>query len=144
MFLLEKLLDSKDIQRMMHDIQEQDKIFRNKAFLDGNAVPSDIIGREKEAKELVRHIMGYKKNFIVPLISVSGRSGSGKSTLVKFVCDNLQDEILYYFVNLRKAKTIFGSVNLILGETWNRKPQECSRGKFCSRKTGRSNWTKTC
>jgi archaeal cell division control protein 6 len=45
-----------------------------------------------------------------------GRSGSGKSTIVKFVCENLDDEISCAFVNLRKAKTIFGCANLVLTE----------------------------
>jgi cell division control protein 6 len=58
----------------------------------------------------------------VPFISVYGRSGSGKSTIVSFVCatlsetDNAHSDISYEFVNLRKARTIFGCTNLILSE----------------------------
>lgn len=52
---------------------------------------------------------------MIPFVSVYGRSGSGKSTVVKFVCENL-DEVKTCFVNLRKAKTIFGCANLILAE----------------------------
>ena len=51
---------------------------------------------------------------MVPLISVYGRSGAGKSTVVRFVCENL--DISYFFVNLRRAKTVFGAANLILAE----------------------------
>ena len=53
----------------------------------------------------------------MPFVSVYGRSGSGKFTVVKFVCENLDDEnISYVFVNLRKARTVFGCANLILSE----------------------------
>jgi cell division control protein 6 len=84
-------------------------------------LPSQIIGREKRAKELVRFLLGYKHGLVVPFVSVYGRSGSGKSTIVKFVCENLDDEdggsgISYAFVNLRKARTVFGCANLILNE----------------------------
>src|SRR3712207_954269 len=65
----------------------------------------------------VRFLLGYKQGLVVPFVSVYGRSGSGKSTVVKFVCENLDDEnISYVFVNLRKARTVFGCANLILSE----------------------------
>lgn len=60
-------------------------------------------------------MLGYKQGYVVPLISVYGRSGAGKSTVVRFVCENL-DDISYCFVNLRRAKTVFGAANLILAE----------------------------
>src|SRR5579883_1294753 len=109
-------MDSSDIQKILGDMQNQEKMFLDKSMLDGNASPPNIVGREKETQEFIRHIMGYKKNYIVPLISIYGRSGSGKSTLVRFICENLKDEISFCFVNLRKSKTIFGAVNVILGE----------------------------
>jgi len=59
-------------------------------------------------------LLGYKQGYVVPLISVYGRSGAGKSTVVQFVCENL--DISYCFVNLRRAKTVFGAANLILAE----------------------------
>lgn len=53
---------------------------------------------------------------MVPVISVYGRSGSGKSTVVRFVCETLEKSLSYSFVNLRRAKTVFGCANLILSE----------------------------
>jgi archaeal cell division control protein 6 len=53
---------------------------------------------------------------VVPFVSVYERSGSGKYTIVRFVCENLSDDIDYAFVNLRKARTVFGCANLILTE----------------------------
>jgi cell division control protein 6 len=91
-------------------------LFANKAFLDNLTLPSQIIGRESKEKELIRFFFGYKKGLVVPFVSVYGRSGSGKSTIVKFVCENLEEDISYAFVNLRKAKTVFGCANLILAE----------------------------
>jgi len=77
-------------------------------------IPFSIIGREIESKNLVDYLLSYEKGLVVPLISVYGRSGSGKSTIVQFVCENL--ELDYCYVNLRKAKTVFGCINLILSE----------------------------
>src|SRR4029453_13351155 len=61
-------------------------------------------------------LLGYKQGLVVPFVSVYGRSGSGKSTVVKFVCENLDEDVSYAFVNLRKARTVFGCANLILAE----------------------------
>ena len=62
-------------------------------------------------------MLGYKQGLVLPFVSIFGRSGSGKSTVVKFVCENLDDEdISHAFINLRKAKTVFGCANLILAE----------------------------
>lgn len=77
-------------------------------------VPNSIVGRETESKKLVDYLLSYEKGLVVPLVSIYGRSGSGKSTIVKFVCENLDLDFCY--VNFRKAKTVFGCINLILSE----------------------------
>jgi cell division control protein 6 len=113
-------MDKQDLKRISAEVEKENLLFANKTFLDNLTLPSQIIGREKKAKELVRFLLGYKKGLVVPFVSVYGRSGSGKSTIVKFVCENLDDEdddgdgISYAFVNLRKARTVFGCANLIL------------------------------
>jgi len=109
-------MDRDFLQKVSIAIQEQEKIFKNRSLLDPSAGVQEIVGREKQAEELVRYLIAYKKDYIVPFLSIYGRSGSGKSTLVRFICENFKDEIAYCFVNLRSVKTIFGSVNLILGE----------------------------
>jgi cell division control protein 6 len=110
-------VDKEALKRITAEVEKENLLFANKAFLDNLILPSQIIGREKRAKELVRFLLGYKHGLVVPFISVYGRSGSGKSTVVKFVCENLDDEeISYAFVNLRKARTVFGCANLILTE----------------------------
>jgi cell division control protein 6 len=110
-------VDKEALKRISAEVEKENLLFANKTFLDNLTLPSQIIGREKKAKELVRFLLGYKHGFVVPFISVYGRSGSGKSTIVKFVCENLDDEqISYAFVNLRKARTVFGCANLILRE----------------------------
>src|SRR5918996_1895650 len=112
-----RLVDKEDLKRISDEVEKENLLFTNKAFLDNLTLPSQIIGREKRAKELVRFLLGYKQGLVVPFVSVYGRSGSGKSTIVKFVCENLDDEDIYYaFVNLRKARTVFGCANLILTE----------------------------
>jgi archaeal cell division control protein 6 len=110
-------VDKQDLMRISAEVEKENLLFANKTFLDNLTLPSQIIGREKKAKELVRFLLGYKHGLVVPFVSVYGRSGSGKSTVVKFVCENLDDEdISYAFVNLRKARTVFGCANLILTE----------------------------
>lgn len=109
-------MDKQDLKRISAEVEKENLPFANKIFLDSLTLPSQIIGREWKAKELVRFLLGYKQGLVVPFVSVYGRSGSGKSTIVKFVCENLDEDISYAFVNLRKARTVFGCANLILTE----------------------------
>lgn len=108
-------MDKQDLKRITAEVEKENVLFTDKTFLDNLTLPSKILGREREAKELVRFLLGYKQGLVPPFVSVYGRSGSGKSTIVKFVCENLEEEdISYAFVNLRKARTVFGCANLIL------------------------------
>lgn len=107
-------MDKKELAKIVGDVRAQNSIFSDKSFLDNLAVPNSIIGRESESKKLVKFLLSYEKGLVVPLVSVYGRSGSGKSTIVQFVCKNLDVDFCY--VNLRKAKTVFGCINLILSE----------------------------
>ncbi len=92
--------------------KEQNDSVDQTAF-DTSILPSKIVSRTTEVEHLVNHLFGYKKGHVVPLVSIFGRSGTGKSTLVKYVCNHIP-EIKLCFVNLRKAKTVFGGANLIL------------------------------
>src|SRR5918993_4590309 len=111
-----RLVDKQYLKRISAELEKENLLFANKAFLDNLTLPSQIIGTERKGKELVRFLLGYKQGLVVPFVSVYGRSGSGKSTVVKFVCENLDEDISYAFVNLRKARTVFGCANLILAE----------------------------
>ena len=111
------IVNKQDLKRISEEVHKENLLFANKAFLDNLTLPSQIIGRERKVKELVRFLLGYKHGLVVPFVSAYGRSGSGKSTFVRFVCENLnEDDISYAFVNLRKARTVFGCANLILTE----------------------------
>ncbi|KAF6248028.1 hypothetical protein C6990_00880 [Nitrosopumilus sp. b3] len=107
-------MDKKELRKIVGDVRKQNSIFSNKSFLDSLMVPNSIVGRESESKKLVDYLLSYEKGLVVPLVSIYGRSGSGKSTIVKFVCENLDLDFCY--VNFRKAKTVFGCINLILSE----------------------------
>lgn len=111
-----ELVDRNFVEKLAQKMEAQEKIFRDASLLDAAGDVREIVGREKQAEELVRYMRPYEKKFVVPLVSVHGRSGSGKSTLVRFICESFKDHISYCFVNLRSAKTIFGVVNSILGE----------------------------
>ena len=108
-------LTRKKIAEIRKKIDAKNSVFSEKRFLDSMILPSKIIGREAETEKLLSIIMSLRDGFVVPFVSVYVRSGSGKSTVVKFVCENLLDLISFRFVNLRKAKTIFGCTNMILG-----------------------------
>lgn len=103
------------LKKIVTEIEQENVLFSDKSILDNLTFPKNIIGRQEEVKEFVRLLLGHKKGLVVPFISVYGKSGTGKSSVVRFVCENL-DDILYAFVNLRKAKTVFGCANLILSE----------------------------
>ncbi|MDR3782818.1 MAG: AAA family ATPase [Candidatus Nitrosotalea sp.] len=107
-------MNKKDIENIISKIQKENKAYSKKSLLDPMVFSGGVIGRQNEAEQFIRFLLGYKQGFVVPLISVYGRSGAGKSTLVRFVLENLDVE--FCFVNLRKAKTVFGCANLILSE----------------------------
>jgi cell division control protein 6 len=113
-------LSKKTLADIRKKIEKKNSVFAEKRFLDSMFLPSVIIGRHKEAEKLVGIIQSLRDGFIVAFVSVYGRSGSGKSTVVKFVCENLTDIISFRFVNLRKAKTVFGCANMILGSLGSR------------------------
>ncbi len=108
-------LTRKKILEIRKKIEKKNSVFAEKRYLDSMILPSKIIGREEETEKLVNYMMSLRDGFVVPFVSVYGRSGSGKSTVVRFVCENMTDLISFRFVNLRKAKTVFGCVNMILG-----------------------------
>ena len=113
----DSLLNKRELQKIAEKVRQDNKIFKQKSKLVSlsNEIPNSLVGRSKETQQLVRYLVSYEEGMVVPLISVFGRSGSGKSSLVKFVCSNMT-EFDYCHVNFRKAKTIFGCANLILGE----------------------------
>lgn len=108
-------LSRKKITDLRNKIEQKNSVFAKKRYLDSMILPSKIIGREAETEKLLTSILSLRDGFIVPFVSVYGRSGSGKSSVVKFTCENLTDLISFRFVNLRKAKTVFGCANIILG-----------------------------
>ena len=113
-YALQVELNKKKISAMRQELDAKSSAFADKRFLESLGPPSSIMGREREAKQLLELLHASKDNFIIPLVSVYGRSGAGKSIVVKFVCENLADSASYSYVNLRKARTIFGCANLIL------------------------------
>jgi len=125
-FLVEKYMTLLNLKKISGRIDQEKEIFSNKSYFDSLIFPSQIVGREKEAQKVMKYLLGFKKGFVVPLISVHGRSGSGKSSVLRFISKNFK-EISFCFVNLREGKTIFGAANLILKEL-HEKPITNSRG----------------
>jgi cell division control protein 6 len=104
-----------ELDDIIKKVGKEKKAFLNKAALDTSNPPLKIVSRTNEVEKIVSYILDYKQGQVVPLVSLYGRSGTGKSTLVRYVCNYLP-EIKLCFVNLRKAKTVFGGINLILNE----------------------------
>ena len=112
------MVDKSDIERMVAEVDRENSLFADKSPLDPFRPASEIVGREREAKELVRTLAGGR-GFAAPFVSVYGRSGSGKSSVVRFVCDSLLESgnvIAYAFANLRMARTVAGCAMLVLEE----------------------------
>lgn len=108
-------MSDSELDDIINKVNKEKKAFSNKAALDTSNQPSKIISRVNEVEKIIRYVLDYEQGQVVPLVSIYGRSGTGKSTLVRHVC-NYIPEIKMCFVNLRKAKTVFGGVNLILNE----------------------------
>ncbi len=104
-YALQVELSPEKIASLRKKIERKNSIFKDKKYLDSLFLPSKILGRQKQAEQLIQYIDSLKEGLLVPVISVYGRSGAGKSTVVKFVCQNMSDVLLFSFVNLRKAKT---------------------------------------
>lgn len=136
-------MKKKDFANLVSKVETQNQNFSDKSYLSTLNISSSIIGREKQIEELVRLFLDYKSGFVVPFVSIYGRSGSGKSTVVKFVCQNLKDEVNidYCFANLRKAKTVFGAANIILGEMGQPSLKSAQGINLCIDKIGQSIFT---
>lgn len=119
-------MDSTHLQLLVSKIEQENDVIAKKSVLDTLGTPDQIQGRERQVEQLLRCLIQHRKGYLPTFISVSGKSGSGKSSTVRFVCENLK-EISYCFVNLRKARTIFGAANLILSEL-GREPLKNSQG----------------
>ena len=104
-YALQVELSKQKIASLRKKIERKNSIFKDKKYLDSLFLPSKILGRQKQAEQLIQYIDSLKEGLLIPVISVYGRSGAGKSTVVKFVCQNMSDVLLFLFVNLRKAKT---------------------------------------
>lgn len=104
-----------ELDSIINKVQKEKKAFVKKSALDTSNQPEKIVSRVNEVEKIVEYILDYKQQQVVPLVSIYGRSGTGKSTLVRYVCNHFP-EIKLCFVNLRKAKTVFGTINLILNE----------------------------
>ena len=108
-------MSNSELDAIISMVEREKKAFLKKDALDTSNQPLRIVSRIDEVMQITRFVLDYKQGYVVPLVSVYGRSGTGKSTLVRHVCNYLP-EIKLCFVNLRKAKTVFGGVNLILNE----------------------------
>jgi len=108
-------MSDSELDDIINKVEKEKKAFSNKAALDTSNQPSQIVSRVNEVEKIVSYVLDYKQGQVVSLLSIYGRSGTGKSTLVRHVCNYLS-EVKLCFVNLRKAKTVFGGVNLILNE----------------------------
>ena len=104
------------IKQLVKHLNTKRSTFTDKRFLESLGQPVKTIGRQEEAEKILETIYPSKDGYMVSFVSVYGSSGTGKSTITRLVCDGITDRVSYSFVNLRKAKTIFGCANLILNE----------------------------
>lgn len=109
-------LTKNTIKKLRAEIRKKNAVFSDKKYLDSLFLPSDIIGRRDQARQILEYLEGVNQGMLVPVVSVFGRSGSGKSTVVRFVCKSTDDLISYAFVNIRKSRTVFGCANMMLSE----------------------------
>ncbi len=110
-------MNKSQLDAIIEKTVKDNAVFSNKASLGtlSGAIPDTLVGRTSQTEQIVKYLLGYRQGHVVSLVSIYGRSGTGKSTLVQYVCKNIS-EIYLCFVNLRKAKTVFGAANLMLAE----------------------------
>jgi hypothetical protein len=75
-------LNKKDIENIIIKIDKENKAYSKKSLLDPLVFSGGIIGRQKEAEQLVRFLLGYKQGLVVPLVSVYGSTKSNCINLI--------------------------------------------------------------
>jgi hypothetical protein len=63
-------VDKQDLKRIFGEVEKENLLFANKTFLDNLTLSSKIIGKETQAKELIRFLLGYKQGLVVPFVCV--------------------------------------------------------------------------
>ena len=83
-------MNNYDLNKIIKQVRIENQAFKDKSKLASlsNEIPTNLVGRRKESTSLVRYLMSFENDMIVPLVSVFGRSGSGKSSLVKILYKN--------------------------------------------------------
>ena len=109
-------LSKTKFHEMLTELDTKKSVFSDKKCLESMGPPSSIIGREKEAKQILEILYNPANNYLAPLVSIYGPSGTGKSSIMKFLCENLSKGYSYSYANLREARTIFVCTNLILAQ----------------------------
>jgi len=84
-YALQVELTKNDIVSMRKEIAKKNSIFADKKYLDSLFLPSNIIGRKKQARQIIEYLESIQHGLLVPVISVYG----------KVVLENLQLSSLF-------------------------------------------------
>jgi len=83
-------------------------LIKNEEILDPNFLPSKILHREKELREMERCIRDLIEERRANNLFIFGRSGVGKTTCVKFIMQRLGGEVIPIYVNCWEHRTPHG------------------------------------
>ena len=78
----------RELDDIISKVEKEKKPFLKKSALDTSSQPSEIVSRVNEVEKIVRYLLDYKQEQIVPLLSIYGRSDTEKSTLVRHGVQN--------------------------------------------------------
>jgi Cdc6-like AAA superfamily ATPase len=88
------------------------KIFRDRSVLSSRYMPEELVGRDKEIKELVEIIRPVLHHGEPANAIISGNKGTGKTTVVRYVLKQLIENIekddlnvVPVFINCQKINT---------------------------------------
>ena len=99
------------------------KIFRDRSVLSSRYMPEELVGRDKEIKELVEIIRPVLHHGEPANAIISGNKGTGKTTVVRYVLKQLIENIgkddlnvVPVFINCQKINTTSRIIQEILNK----------------------------
>ncbi|XVH32227.1 Cdc6/Cdc18 family protein [Haloferacaceae archaeon DSL9] len=104
----------------------EESVFVDKSALNPLESPEEVIGREKQERELAGILNGISEGYLPPTISIYGPPGTGKTITTRRLCTafaDRHDDFAVEYVNLKECRTLFSVGNEILFELAGEKKQ---------------------
>jgi hypothetical protein len=125
-------VDRQDLKRISAEVDKENLLFANKTFLDNLTLPSQIIGRERKAKELVRFLLGYKQGLVVPFVLYMVGADQVSPQLSGLSVKTSMRMVVYLMHLLTSERDCFWMCKFNFDRTWPTESKERTRNQYCN------------